>query len=559
MKKIYFILFFALLGSMGLSQSCLPEGIVFSTQSQIDNFKSNYPNCTVIEGDVLISGNNITNLQGLNEVVTIGGDLTIKDNPNLSGLSGLNAFHHLQGSLFVYNNEALRTLSGLEDLFLIDGSLRVSNNDALVSLNGLVNLISVGGDLTLDSNLTLSDIHSLFKLQSIGNSIGTGMLNVFSNSSLTSLSGLDNIDPGSIGEIHIYSNPLLSNCDLASICVFLDDNSGIIDIYDNQAGCNDQQDLEEDCADNCLPGGIQIFDQEQIDSIPILYPDCKEIMGRVVIDAFFGNVNNLLGLSNINTINGYLLIGHCPEVKSFIGLDSLSIIYGSLLIDSMDSLENLHHLENLTSIWGGLTLDNLSMITDLSGLGNLNYIGNGMTIIYNALLNDLTSLENLTNLGGSLYVYDNLSLPSLSGLDNIESGSISYLHLVNNPMLSVCEINSICDYLLNSGGSANIANNLSGCNNTAEILDKCEVNIYEKASGDQAWIIYPNPTSSVITVDIDLPGVDLNLYNVSGQSLIRLLLSQSHSIIDIADLPSGVYFVQLSDTGNVKMFKVVKY
>ncbi len=46
---IWLILLFA-----GAAQSCLPQGITFSTQNQIDSFPINYPNCTVIEGEVTI-------------------------------------------------------------------------------------------------------------------------------------------------------------------------------------------------------------------------------------------------------------------------------------------------------------------------------------------------------------------------------------------------------------------------------------------------------------------------------------------------------------------------
>ena len=43
------------------SQSCLPDGITFSTQQQIDNFQIDYPGCSEIEGSVIINGNDITN------------------------------------------------------------------------------------------------------------------------------------------------------------------------------------------------------------------------------------------------------------------------------------------------------------------------------------------------------------------------------------------------------------------------------------------------------------------------------------------------------------------
>jgi hypothetical protein len=57
------------------SQPCLPEGITFNTQEQIDDFQINYPNCTEIEGDVLIEGNDITNLDGLDVLTAVGGNL----------------------------------------------------------------------------------------------------------------------------------------------------------------------------------------------------------------------------------------------------------------------------------------------------------------------------------------------------------------------------------------------------------------------------------------------------------------------------------------------------
>jgi hypothetical protein len=50
MKKFY-ILLFALISLHGSwAEGCLPEGIKFTTQAQIDSFQINYPGCTEIEG-----------------------------------------------------------------------------------------------------------------------------------------------------------------------------------------------------------------------------------------------------------------------------------------------------------------------------------------------------------------------------------------------------------------------------------------------------------------------------------------------------------------------------
>lgn len=61
--------------SLFSQSSCLPEGITFTSQEQIDNFQINYPGCTEIEGDLIISGEDITNLEGLNMVTDIVGFL----------------------------------------------------------------------------------------------------------------------------------------------------------------------------------------------------------------------------------------------------------------------------------------------------------------------------------------------------------------------------------------------------------------------------------------------------------------------------------------------------
>lgn len=57
------------------AQPCLPQGITFSSQEQVDAFKTNFPGCSEIEGDVLVQGNDITNLDSLHILKVIGGYL----------------------------------------------------------------------------------------------------------------------------------------------------------------------------------------------------------------------------------------------------------------------------------------------------------------------------------------------------------------------------------------------------------------------------------------------------------------------------------------------------
>lgn len=98
------------------SQPCLPDGITFTSQSQIDSFPILYPNCTEIEGDVLIFGDDISNLYGLNVLTSIGGYLSIYSNDILTNLSGLEGISSIGGFLKIWYNYALNSMAGLEGL-----------------------------------------------------------------------------------------------------------------------------------------------------------------------------------------------------------------------------------------------------------------------------------------------------------------------------------------------------------------------------------------------------------------------------------------------------------
>ena len=96
--------------------SCLPEGIAFYSQEQIDNFQINYPGCTEIEGYVTIFGDDINNLQGLDVLTSIGGFVSIIWNNSLTSLTGLEGLTSIGGDLSIHDNYSLPSLIGLENI-----------------------------------------------------------------------------------------------------------------------------------------------------------------------------------------------------------------------------------------------------------------------------------------------------------------------------------------------------------------------------------------------------------------------------------------------------------
>lgn len=198
MKKLIFLLLtLAVCRGSAYAQTTLPDGITFCSQSAIDNFQVYYPGYTEIEGDVTIGfwvGSDITNLQGLKSLKVIGGNLRIDGNPLLTDLTGL---------------------SNLES---VSGTLVISWNNALTSLKGLEHLISIGG-----------------------------ILEIYWNESLTTLSGLQNLDPATINELTIAFNHSLSSCELEAVCECLTNQTTVIKINDNAAGCNSTGEVKKAC------------------------------------------------------------------------------------------------------------------------------------------------------------------------------------------------------------------------------------------------------------------------------------------------------------------------
>jgi len=327
MKK--FILLLAALGLINtnaFTQGCLPEGITFTTQAQVDNFQTNYPGCTEIEGDVTITGSNIRNLNGLNAVASIVGNLNIWNNQKLTKLTGLHKLISIGGSLHIRSNSALTSLTGLESLTFIEGNFRIYDNNSLTDLTGLNNLSSIGDYLHIELNHSITNLTGLENLIFIG-----GYLRIENNMALVSLNGLESMT--SIGgNIEIIYNSSLSTCNAQWLCDYLAAPSGVVNIYKNTTGCNSIIDVAYACGGiPCLPYGNYYFQsQADIDNFQAAFPNCTELQGNVIIRG--NDITDLSGLDMVTSIGGILHIGSNSALTSLLGLRNLSNIDGSLQI-----------------------------------------------------------------------------------------------------------------------------------------------------------------------------------------------------------------------------------
>jgi hypothetical protein len=256
---------------------------------------------------------------------------------------------------------------------------------------------------------------------------------------------------------------------------------------------------------SCLPEGITFLWQADIDSFQTNYPGCTKIEGDVTINSF--DITNLNGLSVLTSIGG-----------------SLSIY--------VDVLSSLAGLENLTSIGGGLIIQNNDSLTSLTGL------------------------ENLTSVHNIWFRY-NHSLTSLTGLDNVITFG-SLIWIADNDTLSDCAVQSICNYLAGTG-TAWIENNATGCNSPEEVKATCGVSV-EDLSQNRMVSLYPNPTSKDITVEMSGTHYhgQFSVLNLNGVELINRQVTGRKTVIDISNVPGGVYFIRLVGERTVEVRWLIK-
>ena len=203
-NKLFLTLLLGCLLSIGMltesNAQTYTGNLNLTTQAQVDAF-----NYTEVTGYLSIHQSNITNLDHLSSLTSLGGILSIYANPELTNLDGLSNLTSVGGYLFVSNNTLLANIDGLSGLTSVGGFLDFDTNPALTNIDGLSGLTSME-NLSIYNNTSLTNIDALSGLTYVG------ALAIFNNPALTNIDGLSGLT--SIGRnLRISSNSALTNLD----------------------------------------------------------------------------------------------------------------------------------------------------------------------------------------------------------------------------------------------------------------------------------------------------------------------------------------------------------
>ncbi len=516
MKKLLILLTTTLL-YCGMIWAQCPTGNIFLEQDDIDNFPTNYPNCTTLDGDVFI-GDFVTNLSGLNQITTIngkldlalfsqlvdfsglenleiiggnleaevtqlnsfegleslttiGGNFYVKDNSNLVGFSGLESLTSIGGEFFVVNNFSLLNLVGLEGITSIPSNLLIDTNDGLQNLNGLNNLSSVGGNFGI-GNFSMTDISALSNLTSIG-----GNFNLASNSQLTNLSGLESLNTIG-GNLEFLLNDQLTSLsgleNLTSIGGELK-----IRLHASLTSLAGIANIDHTTITNLIISGngpgLSTCDVTSICNY-LAAGGSATISGNATGCNTQAEVENLCMGAPVCP-PGSVTISTQQQVDDFsINYPGCTVISGDLTIFEgfTDPIMNLNGLSQIEMVTGNLTFGDFLNIPTLTGLNNLTSVGGNLSL-NNSRLTNLNGLENLSSIGGDLTCEFNYFLTDISGLQSLSSLGGDIFLWENSVLPNLVGLENLTVINGDFKILGNSSNTMEGLNNLTSIVGDLEI------------------------------------------------------------------------------------
>jgi hypothetical protein len=98
---------------------------------------------------------------------------------------------------------------------------------------------------------------------------------------------------------------------------------------------------------------------------------------------------------------------------------------------------------------------------------------------------------------------------------------------------------------------------------TASILGQAQITastadigVGVSENGTNSWSLYPVPTESQLMVPAAFANNTYTIFNTSGQLMQEGTLS--HTSLDVSQLPSGVYFIQISNSTRIEQGRFVR-
>jgi hypothetical protein len=295
--------------------------------------------------------------------------------------------------------------------------------------------------------------------------------------------------------------------------------------------------------------------------------------------------NKLLQANTNNNIAGFIKIdlNNNGEIEQS---EALNVTYLFLFTSNISSLDGIEFFTNLQFLYCHYNSLSSLNITSLTQLKILRCDVNNLSSI------NLTGLTNLQGLNCTSNQINNLNFTGLNNLKSIicANNQITQLNFNTNPLFEelVCNNNNLTQINIKNGinqlvgsasayndcwktGNPNLAticvdaselasvqNHLNNCGTaqTINITSNCGLGSEEFAANKV--VLYPNPTSSIITINSDEAIKSIELYDSLSRLLVSKIVESNEISLDLSNYSNGIYFVKIITDNGEKIEKILK-
>lgn len=309
----------------------------------------------------------------------------------------------------------------------------------------------------------------------------------------------------------------------------------------------------------CPIGSIEFETQQHVDDFAINFPNCTNFNGDIELNPNSTSpINNLNGLSNLDSVGGSVIIDGGHGLTNFQGWENLTYIGGDLMLEENHGIQNLQGLNGLKYVGGDFYLSEIENLISINEFESLEFVGGNFIIGDCDKLVSINNLGNLTSISGTLGIGSNDILTDLSGLFNITSVGGSVGISSNGSLKHIDALSNITSIGQNISVKYNgELENLNGLSSVASIggyIDIWENDALQNIGG------LSNLTSINGRIDIhENPSLESleGLNNIDPEGIVSLILMNNdvlsfcgvHSVCDYITMSIGPAFVEANTFG----------
>jgi hypothetical protein len=484
---------------------------------------------TWIDGNTYTSNNNsathvLTNSVGCDSTITL--NLTINNSNNgIDQQIACGSYTWIDGNTYTSNNNtAIHTLQN------------TSGCDSIVNLNLIVNQPTTGTDVQVSCNaytwidgITYTANNSV-ATYTVQNSLGCDSL-ITLDLTINNSNNIIDYQTACNSFTWINGNTYTTSNNTASV------------IYQNASGCDSvvSLDLTISYSQNVIDQQTACNSYTWIDGNT--YTSSNSVATHVLNSSTGCDSTITLNLTINNSSSGTDTQTACDSFNWIDGntysSSNNSATYSATNSNGCDSLVTL----NLTIINSPTRTDTKTACVEYTWIDGNTYTSSNNTAIFyipnNGACDSIISL-NLTLNEVNIDVQN--SSPIL--IANSSNSSYQWIDCNNGNQSVLGEYNQSFTATINGSYAVIITDN--NCSDTSICYAVSELGIDNKNTNDLIKV-YPNPTYSLITIEVLSAGSNFEIQNALGQVVKKGTLINKKSIINIDDLSAGVYMLKIDE------------